>query len=68
MVSKTKYIPALSFRWLTSLQDPFLKWGMREEAFKRRLIEQAKIQDEFQRRFTEPGQAPCIESPADLWH
>ena len=23
---------------------------------------------EFHRRFTEPGQEPCIESPAELWH
>ncbi len=38
-----RYIPALSFRWLTPLYDPLLKWGMREETFKRRLIERAKI-------------------------
>jgi ubiquinone/menaquinone biosynthesis C-methylase UbiE len=37
------YIPALSFRWLTPLYDPLLKWGMREETFKHRLIEQAHI-------------------------
>ena len=39
----TRYIPALSFRWLTWLYDPLLKWGMREETFKRALIEQANI-------------------------
>jgi len=45
MMSKgKKYIPALSFRWLTPLYDPLLKWGMREETFKRRLIEHAHIQ------------------------
>lgn len=45
MVNKsTRYIPALSFRWLTPLYDPLLKWGMREETFKRRLIERAHIQ------------------------
>jgi ubiquinone/menaquinone biosynthesis C-methylase UbiE len=38
------YIPALSFKWLTPLYDPLLKWGMREETFKRKLIQQANIQ------------------------
>jgi len=38
-----RYIPALSFKWLTPLYDPLLKWGMREETFKRRLIAQARI-------------------------
>jgi len=43
-MSKTgKYIPALSFAWLTPLYDPFLKWGMREDTFKRHLIHQAQI-------------------------
>lgn len=42
-IAKAPYIPALSFRWLTPLYDPLLKWGMREETFKRRLIEQAHI-------------------------
>ncbi len=40
-----RYIPALSFKWLTPLYDPLLKWGMREETFKRRLIERARIRD-----------------------
>jgi ubiquinone/menaquinone biosynthesis C-methylase UbiE len=44
MSTKNKYIPALSFRWLTPLYDPLLKWVMREETFKRRLIEQTNIQ------------------------
>jgi ubiquinone/menaquinone biosynthesis C-methylase UbiE len=44
MSTKNKYIPALSFRWLTPLYDPLLKWVMREETFKRRLIEQTIIQ------------------------
>ncbi len=43
MSKDKKYIPALSFRWLTPLYDPLLKWGMREETFKRRLIERADI-------------------------
>ena len=43
-MSKTeKYIPALRFYWLTPLYDPLLKWGMREDIFKRHLIEQAQI-------------------------
>ena len=46
---QAKYIPALRLRWLTPLYDPLLKWVMREETFKRRLIEQAYI---------EPGQ--CV--------
>jgi ubiquinone/menaquinone biosynthesis C-methylase UbiE len=39
-----RYIPALSFHWLTPVYDPLLKWGMREETFKRELIQQANIQ------------------------
>lgn len=41
--NRAKYIPALSFGWLTPLYDPLLKWGMREEAFKRRLVQRASI-------------------------
>ncbi len=39
----SNYIPALSFRWLTPLYDPLLKWVMREETFKRKLVQQANI-------------------------
>lgn len=39
-----RYIPALSFKWLTPLYDPLLKWVMREETFKRKLIQRANIQ------------------------
>jgi ubiquinone/menaquinone biosynthesis C-methylase UbiE len=43
-MSKTaRYIPALSFQWLTPLYDPLLKWVMREETFKHKLIDQAGI-------------------------
>jgi ubiquinone/menaquinone biosynthesis C-methylase UbiE len=42
-----RYIPALSFKWLTPLYDPLLKWVMREETFKRRLIREANIQPEM---------------------
>jgi hypothetical protein len=41
------YIPALRFRILMPLYDPLLKWGMREQAFKRQLIARAAL---------EPGQ------------
>ena len=44
MEKPTRYIPALSFKWLTPIYDPLLKWVMREETFKRRLIQQADIQ------------------------
>lgn len=43
-MSEKRYIPALSFRWLTLLYDPLLKWVMREETFKRKLVLQANIQ------------------------
>ncbi len=39
----TGYIPALGHDWLTPLYDPLLRWGMREETFKRGLIAQAQI-------------------------
>lgn len=39
-----RYIPALSFRWLTPLYDPLLKWVMHEETFKQKLIQEANIQ------------------------
>jgi len=42
-----RYIPALRFRLLTPLYDPLLRWGMRELTFKRRLIEEARIQSGF---------------------
>lgn len=43
MPQSARYIPALSFRWLTPLYDPLLKWVMRENTFKRRLIFHAEI-------------------------
>ena len=44
MGKSDKYIPALRYDWLTPLYDPLLRWIMREEKFKRRLIAQADIQ------------------------
>jgi ubiquinone/menaquinone biosynthesis C-methylase UbiE len=40
---ESKYIPALSFKVFTPLYDTLFKWTMREELFKTRLIEGAKI-------------------------
>ncbi len=40
---RNEYIPALKYRWLTSLYDPLLRWSMRESTFKLRLLEQAQI-------------------------
>lgn len=37
------YIPALRYSWLTNLYDPVMKWTMRENTFKRQLVEQAGI-------------------------
>jgi ubiquinone/menaquinone biosynthesis C-methylase UbiE len=37
------YIPALRHKSLTPLYDPLLKWVMREDTFKRRLIQQANL-------------------------
>ena len=38
------YIPALSYHGLTSGYDSVLQWTMREDAFKRRLVQQAHIE------------------------
>jgi ubiquinone/menaquinone biosynthesis C-methylase UbiE len=40
---KQRYIPALGVDFLTPIYDPFLRWGMREAAFKRRLVQQAAL-------------------------
>lgn len=44
MTQNESFIPALGHRWLTPLYDPLLKWGMREDEFKRKLIARAEIQ------------------------
>jgi SAM-dependent methyltransferase len=38
-----EYLPALGFGWLTPLFDVVLAWTTREEAFRRRTIEQANL-------------------------
>ncbi len=43
MSQSQSFIPALGHRWLTPLYDPLLKWGMREDEFKRALIAHAQI-------------------------
>ncbi len=42
--TKQPYIPALGFDWLTWFYDPLLRLTLREEKFKRLLIEQARVQ------------------------
>jgi len=39
-----KYIPALSYEWLTPFYDPLMQRFMRESTFKLCLVEQAKIE------------------------
>ena len=44
MNTKSKrYIPALSYDWLTPLYDPLVGGLLRDSVFKRRLVEQARI-------------------------
>ncbi len=39
----TRYIPALRFDWLTRFYDPVLRATLKEEALKRRLVEQVGL-------------------------
>ncbi len=41
---RDNYIPLLKYDWLTPLYDPFVRWTMREAAFKRRLVAEARIE------------------------
>lgn len=43
MAKDKQYTPALGVDWLTPLYDPLLRWVMREEYFKRRLIDHARV-------------------------
>lgn len=45
MSTPRDYIPALGHDFLTPLYDPFVRLTMRDTAFKRRLVEQAKVTD-----------------------
>lgn len=40
---RDEYIPALSYDWLTRFYDPLIRITMRELAFKRHLVRQARI-------------------------
>ena len=42
--TKQPYIPALGFDWLTRFYDPVIRATLREETFKRLLVEQARLQ------------------------
>ena len=42
--TRHQYIPALRFGWLTGLYDPVIRWTMREDRFKRRVVEQVGLQ------------------------
>jgi ubiquinone/menaquinone biosynthesis C-methylase UbiE len=43
--NRKKYKPALSYDWLTPLYDSFIRLTMPETKFKRRLVEQARIEE-----------------------
>jgi ubiquinone/menaquinone biosynthesis C-methylase UbiE len=40
---RQRYLPALRFTWLTPLYDPVLKWLMREDVFKTRMVAQLAL-------------------------
>jgi len=42
--TRHQYISALRLGWLTGLHDPVIRWTMREDRFKRRLVEQVGLQ------------------------
>ena len=44
--NQDEYIPALKYRWMTSLYDSLLYWVLRESNFKRCLVEQACIEND----------------------
>ncbi|HLM56630.1 MAG TPA: class I SAM-dependent methyltransferase [Pyrinomonadaceae bacterium] len=45
MRSDEKYVPAMSFDWLTPLYDPVVRWLMPESKFKSRLVRRASIDE-----------------------
>jgi len=42
--NRTRYLPALKYRWLTPLYDPVLRWAFREDVMKARLVAKAAVQ------------------------
>lgn len=56
----SKYIPALGIRALTPLYDPLMRYVMREATLKRRLVEQAAIQERHRFWTSAAGQARLL--------
>ncbi|HRQ65819.1 MAG TPA: class I SAM-dependent methyltransferase [Xanthomonadaceae bacterium] len=48
MKNEGRYVPALGFRWLNRFYDPVVAIAARERTFKRRLLQQAGIQNDHQ--------------------
>jgi ubiquinone/menaquinone biosynthesis C-methylase UbiE len=44
MSTNDQYIPALRYAWLTRWYDFLIRWGLREDTFKQRLIQQARLE------------------------
>lgn len=44
MKPESRFIPALSYHWLTPLYDPVVRWTTRERAVKAALLDQADLQ------------------------
>ncbi len=44
MARPAGYVPAASYDWLLPLYDPVLRWLMREDAFKTRLVREAAVE------------------------
>ncbi len=42
-LEKDHYLAPLKYDWLTSFYDPLLRWTLREETFKRKLVQQANL-------------------------
>jgi hypothetical protein len=60
------YVPALGFRWLTRFYDPLLRLTLREEAFKHRLVDQARVEqgDVAQTPAAGQGRSPTCSKKA----
>ena len=41
--TRSSYVPALGLRWLTGLYDPLIRLTLREEAFKRSLVDHMRL-------------------------
>ncbi|MBL9005112.1 MAG: hypothetical protein JNJ46_12745 [Myxococcales bacterium] len=65
MDPKATYIPALRFSFLTRLYDPLMRVTLKEEKFKRKLVEQASIQSG--QRVLDLGPRPLNSGGLDTW-